>query len=66
MAMILGNQPAPWEERETARDLLRPLGIFKQAVLGLIERDPAQRTSIHTFQRACRSSLSATATTTRA
>ena len=66
MAMILGNEPAPWEELDTSRAMLRPLGIFKQAVLGLIDRDPAQRTSIHAFQRACRSSLSSTATTTPA
>ena len=64
IAMILGEQPAPWEEPATARELLKPLGIFKQAVLGLIERDPANRTSIGNFRKACRSSMAATSTQT--
>lgn len=52
--MILGEAAAPWEDPDTAKALLRPLGIFKGAVLRLLERDPSQRMSIHDFQQACR------------
>ena len=61
--MILGEEPAPWENPETARRLLRPLGIFKTGVLGLLKRDAAQRSTIHKFQQACRRSLANTSIT---
>lgn len=62
--MILGRVQAPWEDPETSKQLLKPLGIFKKAVLGLIARDPAQRCSIQAFQTACRRCLSNTMTNT--
>ena len=61
--MILGDRLAPWEDPETARELLRPLGIFKTGVLRLIDRDPAQRSSIPMFQQACLRSLANTSIT---
>ena len=61
--MVMGERQAPWEEPETARSLLRPLGIFKPGVLGLINRDPAQRSTIQKFQNACRRSLANTSIT---
>ena len=61
--MILGETPAPWEDPETGRALLRPLGIFKTGVLGLLARDPAQRSTIHKFQQVCMRSLANTSIT---
>ena len=61
--MILGDRQAPWEDPETCKKLLRPLGIFKTGVLGLLARDPAQRLTIHSFQQACRRSLANTSVT---
>ena len=63
MDMILGKAPAPWEDPQTARALLKPLGIFKPAVLGLLRRDPAQRDTIKTFLEASRRSLANTSIT---
>ena len=61
--MILGDRQAPWEDTKTSKKLLRPLGIFKTGVLGLLARDPAQRLTIHSFQQACRRSLANTSVT---
>lgn len=61
--MILGETPAPWEDPQTGRALLRPLGIFKTGVLGLLARDPAQRSTVHKFQQACMRSLANTSIT---
>jgi hypothetical protein len=58
MLMILGEQLAPWEDADTAQALLKPLGIFKKAVLGLLKRNPQQRTTIPQFQKSCRHVLS--------
>ena len=58
--MILGDRHAPWEDPETARELLRPLGIFKTGVLRLIDRDPAQRSTIPMFRQTCMRSLANT------
>lgn len=58
--MILGNKEAPWEDAATSRALLKPLGIFKSGVMGLVARDPEQRSSIFQFQQSCRRSLSNT------
>jgi hypothetical protein len=65
MDMILGESPAPWEDKETGRLLLRPLGVFKPAVLSLLRRDPAQRGTIQEFLDAthrCLANTSITAT----
>ena len=53
IAMILGQKNAPWEDPATAKELLRPLGIFKAHVLDLIARNPAQRSSILHFKQSC-------------
>ena len=63
IAMILGGTPAPWEDPVTSRVLLRPLGIFKTGVLGLLKRDAAQRSTIHEFQQTCLSSIANTSVT---
>jgi hypothetical protein len=58
IAMILGEKLAPWEDPETSQALLKPLGIFNKAVLGLLKRNPVERTTIPQFQRSCRRVLS--------
>ena len=58
--MIVGDALAPWEDGEAAQLHLRPLGIFKPAVLGLLHRDPLQRTAIHKFLAASKRSLGST------
>ena len=63
MAMILGEQPAPWEGGERARVILRRLGHLQEAVLAALRRDPAQRPSMVEFQQACHSVLNSTADT---
>ena len=64
MKMIVGELDAPWEDQRTARALLQPLGVFKVGVLGLLERDPNARSSIHAFKQACMRSLANTSFTT--
>ena len=63
MEMIMGDLPTPWEDAGTARALLKPLGIFKAGVLGLLERDPAQRSTIYQFRQACMRALANTSVT---
>lgn len=61
MARILGEQPLPWEKgADSARPLLRRLGMFRGAVLGLLERDPSLRLSVPDFISRCRSVLERT------
>ena len=61
--MILGGAAAPWEDGDAGRLLLRPLGVFKSAVLGLLRRDPAQRSTIQKFLDASRKCLANTSIT---
>ena len=61
--MILGDTAALWEDGEAARLLLRPLGVFKPAVLGLLHRDPVQRSTMQKFLQASRKCLANTSIT---
>lgn len=61
IAMILGEQPAPWED-EGSSQLLQKLGPFRRAVLLMLSRDPAARPSMADFLQACRLVLSSTTT----
>ena len=51
--MILGHDPAPWEDPDTACGVLLPMGIFKGAVLRLLSRNPDRRLTIRKFQHNC-------------
>jgi hypothetical protein len=53
MDMIQGVQPLPWEDPDTAPVLMRNFGYFKNAVMSLLERDPARRPSMAEFRRKC-------------
>jgi hypothetical protein len=60
MAMILGEEQAPWEHADTAPHIIRHLGHLRPAVLSALNRDPAQRPTMHEFQMACHSVLNST------
>ena len=49
MAKLVGEDTLPWEGEGNAKDLLKRAGRFKEAVMGLLHRDPAQRTRVQTF-----------------
>lgn len=55
--MISGKVKAPWEDPETAPSLMKPLGIFKKAVLALLARDPSKRMSLRDFKEECSRAL---------
>ena len=48
---------APWEDPDTACTLLEPLGRFEKVVLGLLMRDPRERTPLPRLLEACRRAL---------
>lgn len=61
MAQILGEQLLPWEAgAEGSRALLRRLGMFRDAVLDLLERNPSMRLGITDFIARCRRVLERT------
>lgn len=61
--MILGVRQLPWEDPDTGNEQLRPLGIFKMAVLKLLARDACKRSTVQQFQLACRRALANTSLT---
>ena len=63
LAMVLGEEPAPWECPETAKAIMKRLGHLRDAVLAALRRDPAERPTMGQFLRACHSVLNSTADT---
>lgn len=54
MAQLAGEKRLPWEEgTEEATERLEKLGVFKGAVMQLLNRDPQQRPSMQRFYDAC-------------
>jgi hypothetical protein len=53
IAMILGEQQAPWEDPGGPAALLSRVGRLRGMVLGLLQRDPASRTPIAHAVVAC-------------
>lgn len=47
----------PWEKEGQKEDILKALGVLAQPVLGLLRRDPAQRTPALEFCRSCAEAL---------
>lgn len=60
MAMIAGEKMAPWEDPQTAPEIVRKLGHIKSLVLRLLERNPERRMSVVEFQRGCHRMISNT------
>eukprot|EP00892_Ulva_mutabilis_P003623 jgi/Ulvmu1/1632/UM113_0009.1 len=55
VARILGKKPLPWEAGAAgSKHLLHQLGRFRPAVLGLLQRDAAERLLIPDFITRCR------------
>lgn len=52
--MILGVRQLPWEKPDQQHEYMRPLGIFKLAVLKLLARNPSRRSTVNQFQLACK------------
>lgn len=48
---IVGEQELPWEGDGKAKQLLKRAGRFKDAVLGLVHRDPEHRALVQTFMQ---------------
>ena len=51
IARIVGELELPWEMEGRARVLLKRAGRFKDAVLGLLHRDPERRALVQTFMQ---------------
>ena len=64
IAMMLGEEEAPWEAPATAPALLKKLGYFRKPVLALLDREPIERPSMAEFHQACRRVLSHTTAAT--
>lgn len=60
MAMIMGEQEAPWEKEDTAPFIMHRLGLLRQPVLAALCRDDAQRPSMAEFLHACHRVLNGT------
>lgn len=58
--MILGDIEAPWEDKRTAPAMFKSLGNLKQPIMGLLDRDPNERSTVSDFLRACRRMVSNT------
>jgi hypothetical protein len=52
-AQLLGHAPLPWEGERLSRETAKRLGIFREHVLRLLDRDPAKRPTMHQFAAAC-------------
>ena len=53
VSMLKGDLPLPWEVGLSKKQE-RQLGTSKDAVMQLLQRDPAKRSDMPTFQAACR------------
>lgn len=54
MAQLAGEKRLPWEDgTDEAAERLEKLGVFKGAVMQLLNRDPQQRPSMQRFYDAC-------------
>lgn len=51
--MLRGEKPLPWEEHVGAPAVNGALGVLRDPILGLLERDPDRRTTVRAFAEAC-------------
>lgn len=52
-AQLRGVMKLPWEAGRLTDGTLQQLGVFRQAVLGLLRRDPAQRVTVQALCAVC-------------
>lgn len=57
MAQLAGEAALPWEDARFGPSVLRRFGLFKEACLELLHRDPLKRPSMREFTRICRQVL---------
>ena len=62
-AQLLGQAELPWEGSRLDAATMRCLGVLHDLVLGLLRRDPEQRSTMPAFCNACLA-IVASATTT--
>ena len=63
MQQLQGDDDLPWEGEQNSA-ARKKLGIFRQSIMSLLKRDPAERSSLATFCNACQQVFSSTATVT--
>ena len=63
-AQLLGQAELPWEGSRLDTATLRCLGVLHDLVLGLLRRDPAQRSTMQTFCTDCNAIVASATTTT--
>lgn len=65
MDRIMGERglQMPWEGAQMTRSLRRKLGVFKDALMQLVDRDPAKRPSMADFCHTCNQVLGGTSMT---
>ena len=55
VGQLLGEEQLPWEGSNLTFDHRTRLGALRRPILQLLEREPAQRTSMQAFSDRCRS-----------
>ena len=62
-AQLLGHAELPWEGGRLDAATMRCLGVLHDPVLGLLRRDPAQRSTMSAFCSACLAIVASNTTT---
>ena len=52
VSMLKGDLPLPWEEG-LSKQQRQQLGLFKDPIMQLLQRDPGERSDMLTFRNAC-------------
>lgn len=63
MKQLQGEEELPWEGEQHI-EARRKLGIFRQPILSLLNREPTERATLAAFCRSCQQIFSATSTET--
>lgn len=62
-AQLLGDAPLPWEAAADPSAVLHKIGIFREPLLQLLQREPARRATMQDFCNACNSLVASNTTT---
>lgn len=62
MRQLQGEEELPWEGQQNSSMVRKKLGIFRQPILSLLQRAPADRSSLAVFCNACQQVFSSTST----
>ena len=61
MKQLKGEEELPWEGDKNT-DARRKLGLFRQPILSLLEREPTQRATLAAFCNTCQQTFASTST----